>query len=212
MSLLLKRLQEPDIHTYIIGKVKEYFNIIVISLSHNTTVEAGELLPFVYMSVSTFVSRGKPIDSNKHEEESDDSEIEENFHIKISNKDKIQSATNKESNKANINTSYVFQWNTSTLNASKDICMAHEEFFKKRKYRERLLTVPMHEKWLASHGTSLLNIIILMGWRTLHLPVLSIFPKHAPLNCLDFSDYASYFEGQSDNKDIFILFLFAALL
>ena len=58
---LLKRLQEPDIHTSSIGKVKDFWNIIVIGLSHNTTVEAGELLPFVYMSVSLFVSGGKPI-------------------------------------------------------------------------------------------------------------------------------------------------------
>ena len=61
VSPLLKRLQEPDIHTSTIGKVKGYLNIIVIGLSHYNTVEAGELLPFVYMSVSLFVSGGKPI-------------------------------------------------------------------------------------------------------------------------------------------------------
>ena len=44
--LLLKRLQEPDIHTSTIGKVKECLNILVIGLSHNTTVEAWEILPF----------------------------------------------------------------------------------------------------------------------------------------------------------------------
>ena len=54
--LFLKRLQEPDIHTYTIRKVKERLNIIVIGLSQNTTVEAGKIFTFVYMSVSTFVS------------------------------------------------------------------------------------------------------------------------------------------------------------
>ena len=61
VSPLLKILQEPDIHTSTIGKLKGCLNIIVLGLSHNTTVEAGELLPFVYMSVSLFVSGGKPI-------------------------------------------------------------------------------------------------------------------------------------------------------
>ena len=51
---LFKRPQEPDIHTSTIGKVKDCLNIIVIGLPHNTTVEAGELSPFVYMSVSPF--------------------------------------------------------------------------------------------------------------------------------------------------------------
>ena len=68
VSPLLKRLQEPDIQTSTIGKVKGCLNIIVIGLSHNTTVEARELFPLVYMSVSPFVSGGKPIESNKNEE------------------------------------------------------------------------------------------------------------------------------------------------
>ena len=34
------------------------------------------------MLVYNFVSRGKPIESNKNEEEYDDSEIEEKYHIK----------------------------------------------------------------------------------------------------------------------------------
>ena len=45
--LLLKRLQEPYIHTSTIGKVKECLNIIA-------TVEAGEIFTLVYMSVSPF--------------------------------------------------------------------------------------------------------------------------------------------------------------
>ena len=81
LSPLLKRPQEPDIQTYTIGKVKECLNRIVIGLSHNTTVEARELLPFVYMSVSPFVSGGKPIENYKNEEEYNDSEIEEKSHI-----------------------------------------------------------------------------------------------------------------------------------
>ena len=40
-----------------------------------------------------FFSRGKPIESNKDEEEYDDSAIEENYHIEISKMNKIQSAT-----------------------------------------------------------------------------------------------------------------------
>ena len=45
MSPLLKRLQEPDIYTYTIGKVKECLNRILIGLSHNVTVEAGDIFP-----------------------------------------------------------------------------------------------------------------------------------------------------------------------
>ena len=40
------------------------------------------------MSVSPFVSGGKPTESNKNEEEYDDSEIEEKSHIKTSKTDK----------------------------------------------------------------------------------------------------------------------------
>ena len=60
------------------------------------------------MSVSPFVSGGKPIESNKNEEEYDDSEIEEKSRIQISrteNTDESQRKTKKESNKAMINTS-----------------------------------------------------------------------------------------------------------
>ena len=102
-----------------------------MGLSHNTTFVDGELLPFVYMSASPFVYGGKPTKSNKNEEESNDSEIEKKSHIKISKTDKIQSATKKESNKARINTSPVFQWKTSSLHADNDSRMAHEKNCKK---------------------------------------------------------------------------------
>ena len=95
--------------------------------------------------MSPFVSRGKPIESNKDEEESDYSEVEEKFHIKLSKTDKIQSATKKESNKARINTSSVFQWNTSSLHA-KTVAWRMKTNGKKRQNSERLLTVPMHQK------------------------------------------------------------------
>ena len=108
VSPLLKIFQEPDIHTSTIGKVKDCLNIIVIGLSYNTTVEYGVLFTFVYMSVSIFVSGSKPTESNKNEEESKNSETEEKSHIKISKLDKSQSKTKKESNKARINTGYVF--------------------------------------------------------------------------------------------------------
>ena len=90
------------------------------------------------MSVSPFVSGGKPIESNKNEEESDDSKIEEKSHIKISKTDKSQSETKKESNKARINTSSVFQWNTPILHASKYSHMAHTN---KLQEREKLRKV-----------------------------------------------------------------------
>ena len=67
MSPLLKILQEPDIHTSTIGKVKEFLNIIGIGVSHNTTVQAGEIFYFVYMSLSHFFSGGKPTEGNKNE-------------------------------------------------------------------------------------------------------------------------------------------------
>ena len=131
-----RRPQEPDIHTSTIGKVKECLNIIVIGLSHNTTIDYGDLLPFVYMSVSPFVSGGKPIEINKNEEEYDDSEIDENSHIKTSKTDKSQSANKKESNKSRINKSSIFQWNTSSLQTTKDSNMAHEKFIIKGKLRK----------------------------------------------------------------------------
>ena len=81
--LLLKRIQEPDIHTSTIGKVKGCLNRIVIVLLHNTTVDDVDLLPFVYMLVYTFVFGDKPIKSNKNEGKYNDSKIEEKFHIKI---------------------------------------------------------------------------------------------------------------------------------
>ena len=85
------------------------------------------------MSVSPFVYVGKPIESNKYEEESDYSEIEEKSHIKISKIDKSLSVTKKESNKSRINKSSVFKWNTSSLNAAKNIRMVHDFFSRKGK-------------------------------------------------------------------------------
>ena len=48
VSPFLKRLQEPDIGTSTIGKVKDILNRILIILQHDTTVEAGYIFPFVY--------------------------------------------------------------------------------------------------------------------------------------------------------------------
>ena len=45
--------------------------------------------------MTPFVSGGKQIEINKNGGESNDSETEENSHIKISNMDKIQSTTKK---------------------------------------------------------------------------------------------------------------------
>ena len=73
--------------------------------------------------MSLFVSRVKPIESNKDEEESDGSEIDEKSHIKIRNTNKSQSATKKE----RINTGSVFQWDTSISHAAKYIRMAHQQ-------------------------------------------------------------------------------------
>ena len=88
--------------------------------------------------------------------------------------DKSQSIAQKDSNTARISTSYILKWNTSILHADKYSCMKHEKQCRKRKNWERLLTVPIHQKWLASHSTSLLNLINIVGWRTLHLQVLYI--------------------------------------
>ena len=180
MSPLLKSPQEPYIHKSTIGKVQDFLNRIVIVLSRGTTLEAGDILNFLYMTVFPFVSWGKPIESNKNEEEYDKIEIEEKSHIKIIYKDKNQSATNTKSIKATINRTSVFQLNTSSLHAAKDSRMAHEKNRKKRQNWERLLMVSIHQKWLASHGRSLLNLLIIMVWRSQHLQVLSILAKSFP--------------------------------
>ena len=88
--------------------------------------------------------------------------------------DKSQSIAQKDSNTARISTSYILKWNTSILHADKYSCMKHEKQCRKTKKWERLLTVPIHQKWLAIYSTSLLNLLIIVGWRTLHLQVLSI--------------------------------------
>ena len=139
VSLLLKRIQEPDIHTSTIGKVKGCLNRIVIVLLHNTTVDDVDLLPFVYMLVYTFVFGDKPIKSNKNEGKYNDSKIEEKFHIKISKIDKSQSATRKESNKARINTSSVFQCNTPCLHSAKYSRMAHRNKFQEKEKMRKVI-------------------------------------------------------------------------
>ena len=67
MLLLPKIFQERDIHTSTIGKVEEFLIRILISLSQNTTDESGDLLLFLYISVSPFTPRGKPIENDKNE-------------------------------------------------------------------------------------------------------------------------------------------------
>ena len=72
--------------------------------------------------------------------------IEEKSHIKTSKTDKSQSAIKKESKKYRINTSSVFQWNTSSLHAAKDSRMAHENKLQEKEKLRKLLTAPMHQK------------------------------------------------------------------
>ena len=118
--------------------------------------------------------------------------------------DKSQSATKKESKKAMINTSSAFKWSTSISHAAKNSRTVHE---KKLQEKEKLRKV--------IEGANAKKITVKsFSWD--EGPCIykcCIFhPKRAPVSCFDFSDWPSYCEVHSSNKDIFIIFLFAALL
>ena len=141
-SPLLERLRDPEVSTSTIGKAKECLNRVTLGLSRNSSVEAEEVLTFVYASVSPFVLGDAICTKGNFEDDSgdssgDDDDEDEAKPLKISRtkKDKkkkglVSSGGEKEDRSSVTN---VVKWHPSSAKAAANEKMALEE-----KKREKL--------------------------------------------------------------------------
>jgi len=142
---LLERLRDPEVSTSTIGKAKECLNRVTLGLSRNSSVEAEEVLTFVYASVSPFVLddaiRTKANFEDDTDDGSDDDDDEDEAKpLKISRtkKGKKKGSVSSSSNgsrerEGRSSVTNVVKWHPSSAKASIDEKMALEE-----KKREKL--------------------------------------------------------------------------
>lgn len=142
VSPLLERLRDPEVSTSTIGKAKECLNRVTLGLSRNSSVEAEEVLTFVYASVSPFVLGDAMRTKGNFEDDSgdssgDDDDEDEAKPLKISrtkqgkmNKGSVSSGREKEGRSSATN---VVKWHPSSAKAAANEKMALEE-----KKREKL--------------------------------------------------------------------------
>jgi len=127
----LHRLKDPEVDSRTIGKVKECMNKIVIGLSHNPSTSVEEVLPFVYATISPFLSvEDSNIDQKNISSYSDSSDEEQSTALKVSKTGSKQRG-NTTIERARF-TKKVFEWTPSQLKNSKDEKSAH-----KRKLEDR---------------------------------------------------------------------------
>lgn len=134
VSPLLERLRLPEVETRTIRKIREVLGRVVIGLSHNPTVRAEQLFPFVYATVQPFIgSQTIAAVSGKkgHDEDGDDIEVDGRA-IKVSGGQKAKDKKSKQNKGA------VVEWRPSTLKTSESSKAALEG---KKKERRDLLKV-----------------------------------------------------------------------
>ncbi|CAJ1908376.1 unnamed protein product [Cylindrotheca closterium] len=76
VSPLLERLRQPDVDIYTIRKIRQLLTRVVVGLSHNPSVDAEQLFPFVYATVEPFVGQ-QTIAAAQKSEESDDEDMDD---------------------------------------------------------------------------------------------------------------------------------------
>ena len=133
VSPLLERLRLPDVETSTIRKIKEILMRVVIGLSHNPTVQADELFPFVYATVQPFIG-AQAISSVFEKINVDDGEDTEEKPIRVSGGTRDSGAESKAISKSGM----VVEWRPSTLNTLESAKAASAN---KKKERRELLKV-----------------------------------------------------------------------
>lgn len=118
----LSRLQDPEVHSSVIRKVKEVLNKVILGLSQNLSVASEEMLPFVYATISPFLILDSRI-NEEDDEDIDDSDEEEEKKLEVSKSGRSKRKNEDDKKKA---VRKVFNWTPSQLKSAKDSSDAYE--------------------------------------------------------------------------------------
>ena len=127
----VERLRDPEIEKSVMGKVKECLNRIVLGLSRNDSANLEKIMPFVYATVSPFITEK---DGRIDDSDLEDTDEEERNEIQISKKG---SSLSKGNTTIASKTRKVFEWIPSSIGAHKDGKSAFEaKLTDKKEYRK----------------------------------------------------------------------------
>jgi hypothetical protein len=111
VSPLLERLRLPDVETATIRKIREILARVVIGLSHNPSIRADQLFPFVYATVQPFIGL-QTVSAILEQEDDDDDMKDVDRPIHVSGGQKAKDTKSKSSK------GVVVEWRPSTLKTS----------------------------------------------------------------------------------------------
>lgn len=113
----LARLDDPEVSSAVIGKVKEALSRIVMGVSQNPSVSPDEMFPFVYSTLSPYIAHERTLpEASEDFEESDDEHIKD---LEVSRTNSLPKNT-KSSNESKRSIVKVFNWAPSQLKIAKD--------------------------------------------------------------------------------------------
>lgn len=113
----LARLNDPEVSSTVIGKVREALSRIIIGISQNSSVSPDEIFPFVYSTLSPYISQRS--DFSDDCDVTDESEEEDAKDLEVSRTNSSQKSikSGKEDKKSAVK---VFNWAPSQLKIAKD--------------------------------------------------------------------------------------------
>lgn len=130
---LLARLDDSNVDTSTIGKVKECLNRITLGISQNSSCTTEEMLPFVHATIAPFVLKTPKININA-DHESDEEEIrglEVSRTLPRRLKQKLTEDTTE--------VKKVFEWTPSTLKTAVDNKTAYDMKLKEKREMRKVL-------------------------------------------------------------------------
>jgi U3 small nucleolar RNA-associated protein 20 len=125
----LARLDDPEVSSAIIGKVKEALSRVVIGISQNSSVSPDEMFPFVYSTLSPYISSGKDLPEDG--DMTDESDNEDTKDLEVSRTNSLsKKITSRKENKSSV--LKVFNWAPSQLKIAKDNQDAYQKKLKEK--------------------------------------------------------------------------------
>jgi U3 small nucleolar RNA-associated protein 20 len=115
VSPLLERLRSPDVETATIRKIRLILTRVVVGLSHNSSVRADQLFPFVYATVEPFIGAQAiaAAQNSRNDDDDDDDDMDDALRpIQISG------ARDAKKGKEAPRKGKVVEWRPSTLKAA----------------------------------------------------------------------------------------------
>ena len=116
----LDRLRDPDVSSSTMRKVKECLNRVAVGFSNNSTTTYGEVLPFVYATVSPFVfGKTKRTSEEEADLENSDDEVEAPIQVSKSSQSNLSGGdlVRNEENEA-LKTVPVATWTPTNIGAA----------------------------------------------------------------------------------------------